>query len=387
MPRVTRTLAFLARSAVAGLALAFVLLWLVPGAAPALRARLGLPGAAATGQAPAPAAGPFSYAAAVERAAPSVVSIYTSRVVTERLPVLVRNPTMQRFTGITLGPLQQRMQRAQGSGVIVDEDGYILTNHHVIDGADEIQVVLTDGRVTAARVVGSDRDTDLAVLKIDGANLPALALDGDSSQRVGDVVLAIGNPFGFAGLEQTVTLGIVSGLGRNKLNTEAVYADFLQTDAAINQGNSGGALVDAQGALVGINTTVLGPGAEGIGFAIPAATAKAVFDQIVEHGVVVRGWLGAEYGDAPILPGELPANSARGVALTQVWPGGPADQAGLIAGDVLLQLDGQDIMDQADLRQREAALGPGTRISVAGLRAGVPFTTEMVLTQRPLRRA
>jgi serine protease DegQ len=297
--------------------------------------------------------------------------------VTER-PILMPNPTLQRFTGITLGPLRQRLQRAQGSGVIVAPDGYILTNHHVVASADEIQIVLWDGRVTRARVVGSDKDTDLAVLKIDGNNLPALALDA-SARRVGDVVLAIGNPFG---LGQTVTQGIVSGVGRNQLNlTEAAYADFIQTDAAINEGNSGGALVDAQGDLIGINTFVLGR-AEGISFAIPAATAKAVFEQIVEHGVVVRGWLGAEYGDAPILPGELPADAARGVALTQVWPGGPADQAGLQPGDLLLQLDGRDIVDQTDLRQREAALAPGTRVSIVGLRAGVPFTTQMVLTQR-----
>jgi serine protease DegQ len=377
MPRVSRTLAFLFRSAVAGLAIAFVLLWLLPGVSPALRARLGLDRAAADAAAAAVPAGPASYARAVERAAPSVVSVYVSKVVTER-PILMPNPTLQRFTGITLGPLRQRLQRAQGSGVIVAADGYILTNHHVVASADEIQIVLWDGRVTRARVVGSDKDTDLAVLKIDGNNLPALPLDA-AARRVGDVVLAIGNPFG---LGQTVTQGIVSGVGRNQLNlTEAAYADFIQTDAAINEGNSGGALVDAQGDLIGINTFVLGR-AEGISFAIPAATAKAVFEQIVEHGVVVRGWLGAEYGDAPILPGDLPANAARGVALTQVWPGGPADQAGLQPGDLLLQLDGRDIVDQTDLRQREAALEPGTRVSIAGLRAGVPFTTQMVLTQR-----
>jgi serine protease DegQ len=385
MPRVSRTLAFLFRSAVAGLALAFVLVWLLPEVGPALRARFGLQRGAAAASVAHSAAGPLSYAEAVERAAPSVVSVYVSKVVTER-PILVPNPTLQRFTGITLGPLRQRLQRAQGSGVIVDADGYILTNHHVIAGADEVQTVLTDGRVTRARIVGTDSDTDIAVLKIDGTNLPALSLEEGEPLNVGDVVLAIGNPLGYQGLGQSVTQGIISGLSRDNLRL-STFQDFIQTDAAINSGSSGGALVDARGRLIGINTAVVDRRtAEGIGFAIPISTAKEVFDQILDHGVVIRGWLGAEYGDAPVLPGELPAAAARGVALTQVYAGGPADQAGLQAGDVLLQFDGRDIVDQVDLRNREAALEPGSKVSVAGLRAGVPFQTEMVLTQRTPRR-
>ena len=385
MPRVSRTLAFLFRSAVAGLALAFVLVWLLPEVGPALRARFGLQRDTAAASTAGPGAGPLSYAQAVERAAPSVVSVYVSKVVTER-PILVPNPTLQRFTGITLGPLRQRLQRAQGSGVIVDPDGYILTNHHVVAGADEVQTVLTDGRVTRARIVGTDSDTDIAVLKIDGSNLPALSLEESGPLSVGDVVLAIGNPLGYQGLGQSVTQGIISGLSRDNLRL-STFQDFIQTDAAINSGSSGGALVDARGRLIGINTAVVDRRtAEGIGFAIPISTAKEVFDQILDHGVVIRGWLGAEYGDAPVLPGELPADAARGVALTQVYAGGPADQAGLQPGDVLLQLDGQDIIDQVDLRNREAALEPGSKVSVAGLRAGVPFQTEMVLTQRTPRR-
>jgi S1-C subfamily serine protease len=385
MPRVSRTLAFLFRSAVAGLALAFVLVWLLPEVGPALRARFGLRAGPAAAAGATPASAPLSYAQAVERAAPSVVSVYVSKVVTER-PILVPNPTLQRFTGITLGPLRQRLQRAQGSGVIVDPDGYILTNHHVVAGADEVQTVLTDGRVTRARIVGTDSDTDIAVLKIDGSNLPALSLEEGEPLNVGDVVLAIGNPLGYQGLGQSVTQGIISGLSRDNLRL-STFQDFIQTDAAINSGSSGGALVDARGRLIGINTAVVDRRtAEGIGFAIPISTAKEVFDQILDHGVVIRGWLGAEYGDAPVLPGELPTDAARGVALTQVYAGGPADQAGLQAGDVLLQLDGQDIIDQVDLRNREAALEPGRKVSIAGLRAGVPFQTEMVLTQRTPRR-
>ena len=373
-----RTFAFLLQCAIVGLAAAFVITQLAPGLSRGLRD--GVPAAAETTGAG--ASGPASYADAVAQAAPSVVSIYINRVVVER-PLILSNAVAQRYTGF-LGAPRQRLERAQGSGVIVSADGYILTNHHVVEKADEIQIVLLDGRVTPARVVGSDKETDLAVLKIEGTNLPAMPLEGDGELRVGDVVLAIGNPFG---LGQTVTQGIVSGLGRDLVNlSDAVYQDFIQTDAAINIGNSGGALVNSRGELIGINTLrYVTSSAEGISFAIPLTTAQDVFRQIVEHGVVIRGWLGAEYGDAQVLPGSLAPGVPRGVALTGVYTGGPADQAGLQAGDVLLQFDGQDIMDQSDLRDREAAQAPGARVRVAGLRAGVPFDAEMVLTQRPVR--
>jgi serine protease DegQ len=385
------SLAFFVRFAVLGLAIAFVLVLVRPDWGDALRARLG----AAPPPPPAPAAalrqGPVSYAEAVQRAAPSVVSIYTARVVTEQPYRLIPDPAVQRFSGIALGQPRRRLERALGSGVIVSDDGYVLTNHHVIAGADEIQVVLWDGRTTRgrlpstrARVVGSDPETDLAVLKIEGSNLPAMPLDIEVPLEVGDVVLAIGNPFG---LGQTVTQGIVSGLGRDQLKQQT-YEDFIQTDAAINQGNSGGALVTARGQLIGINTFVLGRmiGAEGIGFAIPLATARAVLEQIVEHGVVIRGWLGVEYGDAPILPGGLAPGTPRGVAITVVYPGGPADRIGLRPGDVLLGFGGQAIEDVADLRDREAAVAPGTTVPVTGLRAGVPFSAELTLAQRPRPR-
>jgi len=385
--------AYLLKAAIVGLALAFVLGRLYPELGASLRQRAGLPvdtspvtAAAGAGNdaTPLPGNGPVSYADAVSRTAPSVVSIYAQKIVTQRTLRLVPNPLMQRFSGITLGQPQRRLERAQGSGVIVSGDGYILTNYHVIADAEEIMVVLQDGRVTRARVIGSDRDTDLAVLRIDGSDLPAATLDPEIPLRVGDVVLAIGNPFG---LGQTVTQGIVSGLARNQLNL-STYEDFIQTDAAINRGNSGGALINARGQLVGINTAVLSrllPDAEGIGFAIPVATAKSVLEQIVEHGVVIRGWLGAEYGDAPIMPGGLPPGAPRGVAITSVYGGGPADLAGLEPGDVLLQLDGGDIADENDLRDREAALKPGTSIRLHGLRAGVPFNAELTLSQRPNR--
>jgi serine protease DegQ len=382
----TRTLTFLVQCIVVGLAAAFVVSQLLPGLAERARQRWGAgatPDAGIT--ATAAGAGPFSYATAVERAAPSVVSIYVNKLISGRQ--ILFDATTRRFSGLTEGPVRQQLQRAEGSGVLVSSDGYILTNHHVVSGADEIQTVLWDGRVTRARIVGTDSETDLAVLKIEGSNLPAMSLENGRSLRVGDVVLAIGNPFG---LSQSVTQGIVSGLGRTQLN-RANYVDFIQTDAAVNVGNSGGALVDANGELIGINASVLSgrlaASVEGIGFAIPIATARAVFDQIVDHGLVVRGWLGAEYGDAPVLPGGLPQGAPRGVALTLVHNGGPADVAGLMPGDVLLQFDGEPIVDQSDLRDREAALAPGTRVTIAGLRAGVPFTTQMALTQRPQPRS
>jgi serine protease DegQ len=380
MSRLTATLRFLLQAAAFGLAAAFLVALLRPDWADRLNRRASDPRGGALPALDA-TRGRVSYADAVSRAAPSVVSIYTARVITEQPIQLVPNPTLQRFSGIPLGQPRRRLERALGSGVIVSSDGYVLTNHHVIANADEIQTVLWDGRVTLARVVGSDPDTDLAVLRIEGSNLPAMPLESGGPVSVGDVVLAIGNPFG---LGQTVTQGIVSGLSRNQLNL-STYEDFIQTDAAINEGNSGGALVNANGELIGINTYVIGrrAGAEGIGFAIPLPAARQVLEQIIEHGVVIRGWLGAEYGDAPLLPGTLPPGGPRGVALTVVAAGGPADLAGLRPGDLLTQFDGIDIADQADLREREAAKPPGSRVAIAGYRAGLPISGEIVLAQRP----
>lgn len=371
MPRLPRLLSFLLQSVVAGLALAFVVIHFVPGLAERLRAA---PDARAA-EAPV-----TSYAAAVRSASPAVVSLYANRIVTER--VLLRpDPTTQRFSGLAVGPTVRRREPILGSGVIVSEDGYVLTNHHVISGAEQIRIALWDGRVTDARIVGSDAETDLAVLKVDGSGLPALPLDPSVPLEVGDVVLAIGNALG---LSQTVTQGIVSGLGRTPLN-QTLTEEFIQTDAAVNEGNSGGALVNARGQLVGINTLVLRRryGAEGIGFAIPMTIASSVFAQIRETGVVVRGWMGAEYGDAPVLPGSLDAMATRGVAITEVYVGGPAQAAGLRPGDVLLSFDGEAISDQSTLRVQESGKAPGSSVEVSGLRAGVPFVAQLQLIQRP----
>jgi serine protease DegQ len=321
-----------------------------------------------------------SYSTAVSRAAPAVVNIYANKVVSTRQVLVPSNPVFQRmFPGIVLGPVKQR-QQSLGSGVIVSTDGYVVTNNHVIQGAEEIAVVLYDGRITRARVIGTDAETDLAVLKIDAENLPSIAIADKAPPNVGDVVLALGNPFG---LGRTVTMGIVSATGR-QLNL-STYEDFIQTDAAINQGNSGGALVNAYGELVGINSDVYSPtgGNIGIGFAIPVGTAKAVLDQIVAHGRVIRGWLGAEYQD---VAGAQTGSGTPAVMVRGVYDNGPAAQAGLQAGDVLLTLDGQPIANQLELRNREAAMAPGTKVELGGTRNGAPFKITAVLQERPQRQ-
>ena len=385
MLRKLRPLLFVLQFVVVGLAAAFLISLLWPGIGAHLRDGLhGERGATSSTTAAvqadvAPASGPASYADAVARAAPAVVNIYADKTITERPLAVFPDPILQRLWGGMAGPALKRREQSLGSGVIFTSDGYVLTNNHVISGADDIQVLLHDGRVAHARVIGTDPDTDLAVLKIDAGTLPTIQVDPEAP-RVGDVVLAIGNPFGIG---QTVTMGIVSALQRQL--SLSPYEDFIQTDAAINSGNSGGALVNAEGQLVGINTAMLDRdvGAQGIGFAIPVHTAKRVLDQIVEHGHVVRGWLGVEVGNVIVSADSgLPA-AARGATVLDVYPGGPAAQAGLQPGDILLKLGSQPVTDPFDFRSREANMKPGSKVEVFGLRAGMPFHTEAVLTQRP----
>ncbi len=393
------TLNFILRFAILGLAIAFVLSLFAPGMVERMRGEASKTTHSQSGQTPprpvsAHTEGPVSYADAVSRAAPAVVSIYANKITTVRQYRIVPDPVTRRLFGaIAAGPAYKKQEHSLGSGVVFSADGYVLTNNHVISGADDIQVLLSDGRVALARVIGADADTDLAVLKIDASDLPTIAVANRGDVNVGDVVLAIGNPFGVG---KTVTMGIVSATGR-QLRLSA-YEDFIQTDAAINFGNSGGALVNALGELVGINTAVYrnagGDGrggasqqnnAEGIGFAIPVSTAKAVLDQIISHGMVVRGWFGAEYADISALSAGTPETTPlqRGVVVFEVLPGGPAENAGLRRGDILLKLDGEDISDQAELRSHEAALAPGTTARIEGLRSGTPFSLEITLMQRP----
>ncbi len=382
-------LSFVLRFVVLGLAIAFVLSTFAPGFVERLRG-----GSPATPAVPAvaPAShgrGPVSYSDAVTRASPAVVNIYANKITTlreYRYRVVPDPLTKKLFGAIVAGPPYNKPEQSLGSGVVFSADGYVLTNNHVISGADDIQVLLFDGRVAQARVIGSDQETDLAVLKIEAADLPTIAI-AEQGTVVGDVVLAIGNPFGIG---KTVTMGIVSGTQRQLRLSN--YEDFIQTDAAINSGNSGGALVNALGELVGINTAIYrnagsdaranpAQSAEGIGFAIPVATAKAVLDQIVRHGMVIRGSLGIDYADSA-LAHPATTGTSHGVVVLDVEDDGAAARAGLRPGDVLLKLAGDEIVDQADLRSQEASIAPGTLVRIDGLRDGTPFSIDLTFGQR-----
>jgi len=288
-------------------------------------------------------AGPYSYADAVQRASPSVVNIYTSKKVRTPLNPLSADPFFRHFFNRGDLLLQERIQRSLGSGVIIDDDGYLLTNHHVIRGADEILVLLYDGREALAKVIGSDADTDLAVLKIDLDNLEPIDIGDPEQVRVGDVVLAIGNPYGFG---QSVSQGIISATGRYGLRL-ATYEDYLQTDAAINPGNSGGALVDARGRLLGINSAIYtqSGGSSGIGLAIPADLAMRTMRDLIEYGRPMRGWLGIEVRGIRRADGGNGAATNNGVIVTAIARNGPAAKAGLLPGDLLLAINGQPVGD------------------------------------------
>jgi serine protease DegS/serine protease DegQ len=382
MARKLRPFLFVAQFVLAGLAAAFLVTLFWPGAVAHLRATLRPQAGGSTVSPAASAEGPVSYAAAVARAAPAVVNIYADKTVTEYPLRLFNDPLLQRMLGGMTGPGLKRREQSLGSGVIFTSDGYVLTNNHVIAGANDIQVMLHDGRIARARMIGTDRDTDLAVLKIDIDTLPTIKVD-PNPPKVGDVVLAIGNPFGIG---QTVTMGIVSA--RDRQLSLSPFEDFIQTDAAINSGNSGGALINAEGELVGINTAVFGhnAGAQGIGFAIPVSTAQQVLEQIIEHGRVTRGWLGVHVTGV-VVPAHsgLPA-AARGATVVGVYPGGPGAKAGLRPGDVLLSMDNKPIIDPSDLRTRAAQAMPGTTVQITGLRAGHNFHTDATLAQRPSTR-
>jgi serine protease DegQ len=331
-------------------------------------------------RAPAPAVAQRGYRAAVQRASPAVVSILADKIVTEQELGVVRDPTLQRFLGVTpVGPARQRLEQNLGSAVIVKSDGTLITNDHVISGFDNIRVLLWDGRQTRATVIGRDAESDLAVLKIDLDNLPAVHFAPSSALQVGDVVLAIGNPYGYS---QTVTSGIVSALARPDRN----LSTFIQTDAAINVGNSGGALVDVEGNLVGINTAALdrvdvGVAVPGISFAIPSDVVASVLDAILRDGEVIRGWMGAMYGERNV-PSASGA-TARAVMVLDLYQNAPAIAAGMLPGDVIDRFDGQRLLSASQLNALEAAAAPGKTVVLAARRAGVPIEFSLQLTRRP----
>jgi Do/DeqQ family serine protease len=326
-----------------------------------------------------------SYSDAVQRATPSVVNIFTSKEIhTPRHPLL-NDPIFRRFFGDQI-PDEAQRAASLGSGVIVSSAGYIITNHHVVEAADEIEVALADGKKLLAKVVGNDPETDIAVLRVDGGNLPAITFGSSDSLRVGDVVLAIGNPFGVG---QTVTSGIVSALGRTGLGINT-FENFIQTDAAINPGNSGGALIDASGSLIGLNTAIFSRsgGSMGIGFAIPVSTAKMVLEQIVKTGSVTRGWIGVEVQEiTPPVAESFKLGSTRGALIAGVLRGGPADKAGVKPGDVLLEVDGKPVADPAAMLNLVAALAPGASAKMKLKRRGEDVDASVTVGRRPKPQA
>lgn len=325
---------------------------------------------------------PVSYAEAVVRAAPAVVNIYSAKQVAEPRHPFFDEPMLRRFFGERNDEPRQRLETSLGSGVVVSSNGYVLTNNHVIQEADEIQVLLSDGRNTAAAVVGTDPETDLAVLRVGLHGLPAATFGHSQDLRVGDVVLAIGNPFGIG---QTVTQGIVSATGRSQLGL-ATFENFIQTDAAINPGNSGGALINTRGEVVGINTAIFSRtgGSLGIGFAIPINLARGVVQGIVENGRVIRGWIGIRArGITPELATSFGLNAQQGVLIADVLRGGPAARAGLSPGDVVLNINGQPVANTHDLLTMITAQKPGTTVVISGLHSGLTFHRRIPIEERP----
>jgi serine protease DegQ len=318
------------------------------------------------------------YAEAARRAAPAVVSVMTSKA-PSRHPH-AGDPWFRFFFGDQDGPPQA--QAGMGSGVIVSTDGYLLTNNHVVEGVDDIEILLSDGRRAKAKVVGNDPETDLAVLKVDLDKLPAITFGNADALQVGDVVLAIGNPFGVG---QTVTSGIVSALGRNQLGINT-FENFIQTDAAINPGNSGGALVDANGNLMGINTAIYSRsgGSLGIGFAIPVSTGRMVMESLIRDGEVTRGWIGVEPRDlTPEMADTFNLPIKQGVLITGVLQGGPASEGGIRPGDVVTRVAQTPVTNTSQLLNAVAALKPRSEARIGVQRGNEALEVSVTVAQRP----
>jgi serine protease DegS len=376
---------FLVRAVVVGLAVAFLVVWWNPtllGAHTAAAARHANAAPPPQAAAPTPVVVMQSFADSVARAAPAVVNIYTARVVRER----TQSAPLNQLFGDYWPSYRRRVERSLGSGVIVDAMGTIVTNQHVIAGAESIRVQLADGRIADATIVGQDPDTDIAILDLEIGDLPIMPMGRSDTLRVGDIVLAIGNPYGIG---QTVTQGIVSATGRGQLGL-ATFENFIQTDAAINLGNSGGALIDAHGDLVGINTAVLNRasgGPEGIGFAIPVNLVRGVMEQILMNGHVVRGWLGFVPQDLTDEQSAQVGTAGGGVTVVNILVKSPAYEAGMRPGDLITALGGEAVHSAQDLVARVSALKPGAEVELDGRHAARSYKIKLTVLERPTRPA
>lgn len=374
-----KTLRFLAGPALIGFIVAVIMIYFGPQSTPA-PSNTDHQNPSTISVSNHPHSGPVSYTEAVAKAAPAVVNIYTTKTVARKLHPFFSDPFFKRFFGNETS--QKRLESSLGSGVIVDQRGYILTNHHVIKDADEILVAMQDGRYSQATVAGLDAETDLAVLHVNLQDLPVILPPANKAAAVGDVVLAIGNPFGIG---QTVTLGIVSATGRKTLGLNT-FEDFIQTDAAINPGNSGGALVDAYGNLMGINTAIFSNsgGSQGIGFAIPAELALDVLEQIIKNGRVIRGWLGMEVKMlTPAIAQSMNIDYIPGMLISRLMENGPGHQAGLQAGDIITHFNGQSVNNPFYTMNQVARNKPGDTVSLQIKRRGEKIKLKATIGTRP----
>jgi serine protease DegQ len=326
----------------------------------------------------------IGFRAAAQKVMPAVVNIFTTSDVKNQNNAFMDDPRFRFFFGDQFEDNAPQQSSSLGSGVIVSHDGYILTNHHVVEAADQIEVALADGRKAKGRIVGSDPETDLAVIKIElNNNIPAITFGQSDQAQVGDIVLAVGNPFAVG---QTVTMGIVSAVKRNHLGLNA-FENFIQTDAAINPGNSGGALADVNGNLIGINSAIYSPngGSLGIGFAIPVSTAKKVMEQIIQTGSVTRGWIGVAVQEiTPELAESFKLGTVQGVLISEVMRGGPADLAKVKAGDILTSVDNKQLLDSSTMLETIASLLPGKTVPLKLLRNQREVVVQVKIGKRPM---